>query len=251
MKLEGKVAIVTGGARGLGKAFALRLAEEGARIVIGDILDSTHVANQIIEKGGSAVSVYANVSNEDSSKNMALKAIECFGRIDILINNAGIFAGLGRKPFYEISGEEWDRVMEVNLKSVFLCCKAVFPQMKRQRKGKIVNVSSSSFFQGVPYFLHYVASKGGIIAFTRALARGVGDEGICVNAIAPGLTVSEAVQGNPMYPAKSLEVVAGRRCFKRDESPGDLTGTIVFLASDDSDFITGQTIVVDGGAILH
>jgi len=182
---------------------------------------------------------------------MAQKTIERFGRIDILINNAAIFANLGKKPFFEISEEEWDEVMRINLKGVFLCCKAVYPHMKKQGKGKIINVSSSTFFMGVPYFLHYVSSKGGVIALTRALAREVGDDGICVNAIVPGLTISDAVRGNPMYPEEYLRVAASNRCFKRDELPEDLTGTVVFLASDDSDFITGQTIVVDGGSVFN
>jgi len=251
MKLKGKVAIITGGARGLGKAYALRLAEEGAQIVISDILDAIKVRQDIEERGGEALALYTDVSNEESTKEMARKTIERFGRIDILINNAAIFASLGKKPFYEISSEEWDQVLEINLKGTFLCCKAVYPHMKKQGKGKIINVSSSTFFAGVPYFIHYVASKGGIVALTRALAREVGDDGICVNAISPGLTISDAVRGNPMYPEGYLKIVAGGRCFKRDELPEDLTGSIVFLASDDSDFITGQTILVDGGLVFH
>jgi NAD(P)-dependent dehydrogenase (short-subunit alcohol dehydrogenase family) len=251
MKLKGKVAIITGGARGLGKAYALRLFEEGSKVVIVDILDATLVKQDIERKGGEALALYTDVSNEESTREMARKTIERFGRIDILINNAGIFASLGKKPFDEISGEEWDKVLGTNLKGTFLCCKAVYPQMKKQGKGKIINVSSGTFFMGVPYFIHYVTSKGGIVALTRALAREVGNDGICVNAIAPGLTVSEAVRGNPMYPEDYLKVAASGRCFKRDELPEDLAGTIVFLASDDSDFITGQTIVVDGGLVFH
>lgn len=247
MKLKGKVAIVTGGARGIGKAYAIRLAQEGASVVIADVLDGTAVQQEIEKNGGSAMALKMDVSEERSTMEMAQKTFQRFGRIDILINNAALFVTLGKKPFYEISAEEWDRVLAVNLKGTFLCCKAVYPYMKKQRKGKIINISSSTFFGGVPFFLHYVASKGGIIALTRALAREVGDDGICVNAVAPGLTVSEAVKGNPMYPEEHLKAVANSRCFKRDEIPEDLTGTIVFLSSDDSDFITGQTILVDGG----
>ncbi len=247
MKLKGKVAIVTGGARGIGKAYAIRLAQEGASVVIADVLDGNAVQQEIEKNGGSAMALKVDVSEERSTMEMAQKTFQRFGRIDILINNAALFVTLGKKPFYEISAEEWDRVLAVNLKGAFLCCKAVYPYMKKQRKGKIINISSSTFFGGVPFFLHYVASKGGIIALTRALAREVGDDGICVNAVAPGLTVSEAVKGNPMYPEEHLKAVANSRCFKRDEVPEDLTGTIVFLSSDDSDFITGQTILVDGG----
>lgn len=182
---------------------------------------------------------------------MAKTTVERFGRIDILINNAAIFVTLGKKPFFEISEEEWERVMAINLKGTFFCCKAVYPQMKKQGKGKIINIASSTFFGGVPYFLHYVSSKGGIIALTRSLAREVGDDGICVNAVAPGLTLSEAVRGNPMYPEDQLKAVVKGRCFKRDEFTEDLVGTIVFLSSDDSDFITGQTIIVDGGLFFN
>ena len=251
MALKGKVAIITGGARGIGRAFALRLAEEGARIVIADVIDGADVREELVRNGAEALAVHADVSDEESTRAMARKATEEFGRIDILINNAGLFASLGKKPFYEISGDEWDEVLRVNLKGVFNCCKAVYPQMKKQGKGKIINVSSSTFFRGAPNFIHYVASKGGIIALTRSLAREVGDDGICVNAIAPGLTVSETVQENPIYPEEYLRSVARSRCLERDETPDDLTGTILFLASDDSDFITGQTINVDGGLMFH
>ncbi len=251
MRLKGKVAIITGGARGIGKACGLCFAEEGARIVLADVLDGSQARDEIVKKGGEAVAVYTDVSDEGSTEEMARTALERFGSIDILMNNAGVFAGLGKKPFFEISSKEWDEVLAVNLKGMFHCCKAVYPQMKKQGKGKIINVTSSTFFQGIPYFLHYVSSKGGVIALTRALAREVGDSGIAVNAIAPGLTASEAVRGNPMYPEEYLNAMASSRCFKRPEIPEDLTGTAVFLASDDSDFITGQTINVDGGAIFH
>ena len=251
MKLEGRVAIVTGSARGIGKAFALRLAGEGARVVTADILDTTQVKHEIEQEGGEALTVLTDVSDEESTRAMARKAAEQYGRIDVLINNAGVFAALGKKSFYDISAKEWDQVLGVNLKGVFLCAKAVYPQMKKQGKGKIINISSSTFFQGVPYFLHYVASKGGIIGLTRALAGEVGDDNISVNAVAPGLTLSEVVRGNPMFPEEHLNLSAGSRCFKRYEVPDDLTGTIPFLASDDSDFITGQTIMVDGGAAFH
>ncbi|RJR46250.1 MAG: 3-oxoacyl-ACP reductase FabG [Desulfobacteraceae bacterium] len=252
MRLGGKVAIVTGAAQGLGKAYAMRLAEEGAQIVAADILDASAVANEIISNGGKAIAVRTDVTNEKDTKEMARECIERFQRIHILVNNAALFVALNKKPFFEISGEEWDRVLGVNLKGAFLCCKAVYPYMKQQGKGKIINVSSSTVFMGSPGFVHYVTSKGGIIAFTRSLARELGDAGISVNAVAPGLTVSDGVQGNPtMYPEEALRLAAAGRCFKRNELPGDLTGTIVFLCSDESDFITGQTIVVDGGAALH
>jgi NAD(P)-dependent dehydrogenase (short-subunit alcohol dehydrogenase family) len=253
MKLDGKVAIVTGagGTGGIGRACALRFAGEGARIVIADVADGTKAKEEIISKGGEAIAVHTDVADEESTKAMARAAMEKFGRIDILMNNAGVFAGLGKKSFMDISTAEWDLVLGVNLRGMFNCAKAVYPQMKKQGKGKIINVSSSTFFQGVPFFLHYVSSKGGVIAFTRSLAREVGDDGIAVNAITPGLTASEAVAGNPMYPPEYLKTASGTRCFKRPEYPEDLTGAALFLACNDSDFMTGQTLNVDGGVIFH
>lgn len=251
MRLEGRVAVVTGGGRGIGKEIAARFAREGARVVLADVLDASGAAREIRDAGGEALALRTDVADEESTRAMAREAVERFGRIDVLVNNAAIFASLGKKKFVEIAAEEWDRVMGVNLKGLFLCCQAVYPQMKAQHGGKIINISSSTFFAGVPYFLHYVTAKAGVVGFTRALAREVGDDGINVNAIAPGLTVSEAVKGNPMYPEDYLKVAAGGRCFKRDQLPSDLTGAALFLASADSDFITGQTIAVDGGSVMH
>jgi NAD(P)-dependent dehydrogenase (short-subunit alcohol dehydrogenase family) len=251
MRLKDKVAVVTGGSRGIGKEMASRFSREGARVVLADILDASGAVQEIVRAGGEALGLRTDVSEEESTQEMARKAIERFGRIDVLVNNAAVFADLGKKSFMEISSDEWDQVLRVNLKGLFLCCKAVYPQMKKQRGGKIINISSSTFFAGVPYFLHYVTTKGGVVGFTRALAREVGDDGINVNAIAPGLTVSEAVKGNPMYPEDYLRIAAGVRCFKRNQLPSDLTGAALFLASSDSDFMTGQTIAVDGGGVMH
>lgn len=251
MRLKDKIAIITGGAQGLGKAYAKRLSEEGAKVVIADILDGKALQQEIEERGGEALALYTDVSDEQSVEEMVTKTTERFGRIDILINNAAVFANIKLKPFFELSAQEWDQLMQVNLKGTFLCCKAVYPQMKKQGSGKIINVSSGTFFKGMPYFIHYVTSKGGIIAFSRALAREVGDNGISVNVIAPGYTLSDTLLETPMLDEKMNTAMLGTRCFKRDELPEDLTGTIVFLASDESDFITGQTIVVDGGSVLH
>lgn len=251
MRLKGKVAIVTGGARGLGKDYALRLAEEGARVVIGDILDGTTVKSEIEKIGGEALALNVDVSDEQSVKNMINQTIKRFERIDVLINNAAIFADVVKYRFYDTPLEEWDKMIRVNLTGTFLCCKAAYPQMKMQGKGKIINVSSSTYFMGNPNLIHYVTSKGAIIALTRVMAREVGDDGISVNAIAPGFTLSEAVDGNPTFPEPIRKMTRESRCFKRDQIPSDLLGTIIFLASDDSDFITGQTLVVDGGTVLH
>ena len=250
MRLEGKVAIVTGSARGLGRAYALRLAKERARIVVADILDGKETVDIILQQGGDAIYIYTDVTSEESTQGMAHKAIEKFGRIDILINNAALFATIVKKPFYDIPAKEWDAMMAVNLKGPFLCSKAVYPQMKKQGKGKIINVSSGTFFKGLPNFLHYVVSKGGNVALTRSLAREVGDAGICVNTIAPGYTETEYLRENPQDPIEVTKRIIATRCIKRPETPEDLSGTIVFLASDDSDFITGQTIIVDGGSAM-
>ena len=251
MRLREKVAIITGGAQGLGEAYVKRLSEEGAKVVIADILDGNAVKQEIEEKGGEALALHMDVSDEQGTEEMARKTLERFGRIDILINNAAVFASIKLKPFFELSAQEWDHLMKVNLKGTFLCCKAVYPQMKKQRSGKIINVSSGTFFKGMPHLIHYGTSKGGIIAFSRALAREVGDDGICVNVIAPGYTLSDAIREKPLLDEKTNSAMLSTRCFKRDELPEDLTGTIVFLASNESDFMTGQTLVVDGGSVLH
>jgi NAD(P)-dependent dehydrogenase (short-subunit alcohol dehydrogenase family) len=247
VRLAGKVAIVTGGARHIGAAYCRRLAEEGAAIVIADILDGAAVAAEIKGKGGKAMSLRIDVSKEEDTNRMASEAVQAFGRIDILINNAAIFINIQRHPFYEITSEEWDRVSAVNIKGPFLCAKAVFPQMKEQRSGKIINISSSTAYWGTPNFLHYVASKAALIGMTRSLAREVGDYGICVNAIAPGLVEHEGQNA----PKALTELQLNARSIKRLQTPDDLMGTLVFLCSSDSDFMTGQAILVDGGSIFH
>ena len=247
MRLEGRVAIVTGGARHIGAAYCRRLAEEGAAVVIADILDGGQVAEEIRSKGGHALSLKVDVSNEEDTNRMALETVKAFGRIDILVNNAAIFINIQRHPFYEITAEEWDRVSAVNIKGPFLCAKAVFPKMKEQWSGKIINISSSTAYWGTPSFLHYVASKAALIGMTRSLAREVGEFGICVNAIAPGLVEHEGQTA----PKALTELQLKARSIKRLQTPEDLLGTLVFLASSDSDFMTGQTIVVDGGSVFH
>jgi len=247
MRLVGKVAIVTGGARHIGAAYCRRLAEEGAAIVIADVLDGEPVAGEIRSKGGRALALKADVSKEEDTVRMAAETVKAFGRVDVLVNNAAIFINIQRHPFYEITAEEWDRVSAVNIKGPFLCAKAVFPQMKEQKNGKIINISSSTAYWGTPNFLHYVASKAALIGMTRALAREVGDYGICVNAIAPGLVEHEGQNA----PKALTELQLNERSIKRLQTPEDLMGTLVFLCSSDSDFMTGQSIVVDGGSIFH
>ena len=248
-RLTDKVAIVTGGGKGLGRAFCFGLVNEGARVVMAvHRLDkeATQAAKEIEAQGGYTLEV--DVTKEEDTHRMADEAVKRFGRIDILINNAAMLRGTTRKPFTEIPVDEWDKMMLVNLKGLFLCCRAVFPQMKKQGKGKIINLASETAFTGSNNFIHYVTSKGGIVSFTRALAAEVGQYGIRVNAIAPGFTdtkASRSVTDDITKYNVSLTPLG------RLEVPEDLVGAILFLASDESDFITGQTLVVDGGRYMH
>jgi len=249
-RLEDKVAIVTGGASGLGKTFCLALAEQGAKLVVADIKDeeAQKTAREIQAKGGSALSLKVDVTSEEATLGMAQGTLKQFGRIDILVNNAAMVYGITRKPFTEIPPAEWDKLMAVNLKGVFLCARAVFPQMKKQGKGKIINLTSETAFTGSRNMVHYVTSKGGIISFTRALAAEVGQYGICVNAIGPGFTDSESSRSltNDITRYDVSLTPLGRL-----EVPEDLVGALIFLAGDESDFVTGQTLVVDGGRYMH
>jgi len=252
MRLQNKVAIVTGGGVGIGKAYAQGLAQEGAKVVVADIqeAEAQKVAADIKKAGGEAIAVPVDVTSVEKTQAMAQAALQAYGRIDILVNNAGLYSALKKKNFMEIDPDEWDRVMAVNVKGLFLCVKAVYPAMKQQGKGKIINISSGTALSGSPLFLHYVSSKAGVLGFTRALAREVGDDNICVNSIMPGLTVSGSNQEGVMTP-EQLADRRKRRCFQRDQYPQDLVGTVIFLASDDSDFMTGQSISVDGGMNMH
>jgi 3-oxoacyl-[acyl-carrier protein] reductase len=251
MNLKGKVIVVTGGGRGIGKEACLGAAAEGALVVVADI-DSNNARatrDEIEKKGGRALPVPVDVASEEQTRDMAASAVREFGRIDALVNNAAYFYGLKLRPFDEVDPDEWDRVMAVNVKGTWLCSKAVFPYMKEQGRGKIVNISSSTFFSAIPGFPHYVASKGAIIGLTRALAKELGEFNINVNSVAPGYTDTEAQF--TMHPPENSKVVAESRAIKRPEVPRDLVGTILFLCSEHSDFITGQTILVDGGVALH
>jgi 3-oxoacyl-[acyl-carrier protein] reductase len=252
-KLKGRVAIVTGGGHGIGKAYATRLASEGAKIVIAELDEKAGhaVAQELNAAGYEALAVRTDVSDPASVENMAVATVERFGRIDILVNNAAIFATvpMSRSPFDQITIDEWDLMMNVNVKGPWLASRAVIPQMREQGYGKIINISSSTSIKGSPSRIHYVTSKAGILGFTKTLANEVGKDNICVNCIAPGSTLSEESPDEGIL--KMRADAASVRALKRVQTPDDLTGAVLFFASTDSDFITGQTLVVDGGNCLH
>jgi len=248
--LKGKVAVVTGGATGIGKALALRLARDGASIVIADLKKYDQAAAEIAKATGCrTLGLRTDVSNETDVSNLASETMKAFGRLDILVNNAAVFSSLELRPFQEIPVEEFRRVMEVNILGVWLCCRACVPHMRRGGYGRIVNLASGAPLKGVPLFLHYISSKGAVIAMTRGLARELGKDAITVNALAPGFTLSENAAKHEMH-VRQGELTKKTRAIQRDEKPEDLVGTVSFLASEDAAFLTGQTIVVDGGSAM-
>jgi len=249
MKLTGRTAIVTGAGQGIGKAIAARLAADGASVVVADIARYDVAAADLAKSGAQSLGLKVDVSSETATTMMAAETVKAFGRIDILVNCAAMFATVRLGPFEEIPVEEWKRLLEINVMGVALCCKAVTPQMRRQRSGRIINLASGAPLKGVPYFLHYIASKGAVIAMTRGLARELGKDGITVNAIAPGLTVSDGTLNRPEHLRNHAESIRSR-AIQREERPEDLAGAVSFLASDDSAFMTGQTMAIDGGSAM-
>jgi 3-oxoacyl-[acyl-carrier protein] reductase len=243
-----RVAIVTGGARGLGRAYVDGLAREGYAVAIADLLDASGAAAEIEGEGGRAIAVVCDVGDPAGPDAMAAAVLERFGRIDVLVNNAGYFTQIVKRPFEELTVEEWDEAYRVNVRGTWLCCKAVVPAMKAGGGGRIINTSSMTVPGGVPYFLHYVASKSAIVGLTRALARELGEHGIAVNTISP-----DYVPHDPDYAGRQPEMaalIAQQRCFKRDQVPEDLVGTILYLAGEGSAFVTGQNLYVNGGRLF-
>jgi 3-oxoacyl-[acyl-carrier protein] reductase len=243
---EGRVAIVTGGAKGLGLAYTRALAREGYSVVIADLLDANDL---VADLGAPAMSVICDVGDPDGPDAMAEAVLAHFGRIDVLINNAGYFTQIHKRAFDELTVEEWDESYRVNVRGTWLCCKAVVPAMRDAGGGRIINTSSMTVPSGIPHFLHYVASKAAIVGLTRSLARELGDDNIAVNTISP-----DYVPHDPDYAGRQPEmaaIIANQRCFKRDETPEDLVGTILFLAGPGSAFITGQNFYVNGGRLFN
>jgi len=245
--LDGKVAIVTGAAQGIGRAIADGLAAEGARIVVADLRGAEAAAASY--EGG--VGLDADVADEAAVRRMVDQTLEQCGGIDVLVNNAGLYASLAMRPFTEIPLEEWRQVMDVNVASMFLTCRAVVPVMRERGGGTIVNISSGTPFRGVPFLLHYVTSKGAIVAFTRALAKELGKDGVRVNCVAPGFTMSDGVKEHPEVIEALRDVSVAARTIQRDQVPEDVVGAVVYLAGPSSAFVTGQTIVIDGGQSFH
>jgi len=247
VKLAGKAAVVTGGAQGIGRAIADALAREGARIVIADI----HGAEDAAGAYPDGVGLTVDVASEADTARMADETLARCGRVDVLVNNAGLYASLPMRPFTDIPVDEWRRVMDVNVLSMFLASRAVVPRMREQGGGAIVNVSSGTVFRGVPFLLHYVASKGAIVALTRALAKELGKDNIRVNCVAPGFTMTESVRAHPEVVETLRDVTIAARTIQRDQLPEDVAGAVAFLCGPDADFVTGQTIVIDGGQYFH
>ena len=248
-RLSGRAIIVTGAAQGIGATYAKGLAAEGAMLTICDLKEPAAVADGIRQAGGEVVSVAADVTSPGDVAAMVKATIDTFGGVHGLVNNAAMFGSLKQQHFTEIASDEWDKVMAVNTRGVFECVKACVPQMRKQQYGKVINIASGTLFKGTPNLLHYVASKGAVVAMTRVMARELGADNIMVNCIAPGLTVSEAVRET--YSPAEIAMNKATRALKREEEPDDLIGSLVFFCSGESDFVTGQTLLVDGGSVMH
>ena len=250
-RLDGRVAIVTGGARSIGAAFAKGLAAEGAKIVIADLDAAEETLGIIKQAGGEAMAIKTDVTSERSCEEMVARAVEAYGKLDILVANAGLWVHLERQEATKIDVDTWEKVMSVNVKGVWLSAKAAIPEMVKHEYGKIITVASTRAMKGGAGMLHYDTSKGAVIGLTRSLAREYGPSGICANIIAPGATNTEISQSLATDTQKERRVASAQaRAIKRAEEPNDLVGACVHLASPESDFMSGQPLVVDGGAIV-
>ncbi len=249
MRLQDRVAIVTGAAQGIGKVYAQRLAAEGAKVVLTDVLDAEPAAKEISGSGAETLALKTDVANESSVAEMVARTMDRFGRVDVLVNNAALFAVLQSRPFDQIPIDEWDKVMAVNVKGPWLCIKAVAPHMEGKGTGSIINISSSTWMMAVPSLCHYVVSKAAIYGLTTALAKELGPKKIRVNSIAPGLTMSEGIVGK--MPEQIRDAYAQPIALGRNVQPDDLAGVVAFLASDDARFVHGQCITVDGGLVFR
>ena len=246
--LEGKTIIVTGGATGIGQAFALTSAAHGAKVMVADMNSADETLDLIRSNGGEAEYVKTDVSDEASAKAMAKATQDWSGRVDGLVNNAAYFREVKLTPFEEISSEIWDRIFDVNVKGIWQCCKGVMPAMRDSGGGSIINISSVVAVAGQPGYLHYVATKGAVLSMTKGLAKECGKDNVRVNTIAPGFVITDATKDRPIEWQQSF---LKARAISREERPTDLAGTAVYLMSELSAFVSGQTIVVDGGHIMY
>ncbi len=244
MRFKDRVVIITGGGGKLARVYAMAFAREGAKLSLPDVVSADPVVKAIQDQGGEAMSVQCDVADESSVNAMVEATVKRFGGVDILVNNAAYFMTVKKGPFWEMAVEEFDKAMAVNVRGVWLCSKSVFPHMKGRSKGKIINISSGVALNGNPNYIHYVSSKGAVISMTRAMAREVGQYGICVNSVAPGFTLTEGRRVDPEYERRRNQ----QRCFQRSQVEEDVLGTVLFLASSESDFMTGQVLCIDGGS---
>lgn len=251
MRFDNKVAIVTGAQTGIGRAIALKLAAEGAAVVLADVNDAEAVAEEIQAGGARALALRTDVSDEASVTRMVEQTVQAFGRVDVLVNNAAIAASIELRPFEQITVAEWRRMQDVNSMGPFLCIRAVAPYMRKQQQGRIVNITSGTAFKGAPFMLDYVASKGALMTMTRALARELGKDFVTVNAVSPGYTLSDGNLANKDFLATYREAAIQTRSVPRDGWPADIVGAVAFLASDDASFVSGQILAVDGGSVYH
>jgi len=249
-KHQGKVIVVTGAGRGLGRAYAERLSSEGARVAVAEIdaVAGAHAAEELRKSGMDSMFIETDVSSKEATEAMAARVLEKWGQIDGLVANAGLANSVGGRTYDEITVAQWDRIMEVNVRGTWLSCRAVAPYMQKRKNGSIVTVSSDTAAWGSPKLLHYVTSKGAVEAFTRAMARELGLDGVRINCVAPGLLNNEATAG---VPEAKREWNIRNRAIQREGTTDDIVGLVSFLLSDEASFITGQLIVANGGLVFH